>query len=249
MESPSRPRCASRGCSPGVEARGSLSAEERRLLAQIEALRGQLLATDHPVTFTDYGAGSSTATLSEAEMAEGRPKTLTVADACGASKPRRWALLLFHLVREMRPAVCVELGTCVGISGAYQAAALRLNSGGRLITMEGAAPLAELATANFATLGLDNAQVVPGRFQETLDTVLVENAPVDFVFIDGHHDEQATLRYFEQIRPHLSPGAVLLFDDIAWSPGMARAWDTLATSPHVEVALSLGVVGLCVARG
>lgn len=215
-------------------------------LEAIEALRRRLLATDAEIDIVDYGAGSRDAALSGEEMAEGRPKSLTIADACAASKPRRWAMLLFHLVRKLRPSVCVEMGTCVGISAAYQATALRLNGHGRLITLEGATPLARLATRTLSELGLDHVTVVEGRFQDTLDTVMRENAPIDFVFVDGHHDEQATVRYFDQIRPHLSPGALLVFDDIRWAPGMARAWRSIAESRNTELTIDLGAVGLCV---
>lgn len=239
---------------PGVEplrralrtaATRSLSPEERSRLREIEALRRRLLADGTELTVVDYGAGSGDETLDEGEMARGRSKTLTVAEACAVSKPRAWARLLFHLVRELEPDICVEMGTCVGISAAYQAAALQLNGNGRLITLEGARPLARLSEDNLVGLGLENARVVPGRFQDTLGDVLAEHAPVDFVFIDGHHDELATLGYFEQARPHLAPGAVLVFDDIAWSAGMARAWTAVTEHPDVALSVSLGAMGIC----
>lgn len=223
----------------------SLSPEERSRFQEIEALRRRLLEDATELTVMDYGAGSGDETLDEAEMARGRPKTLTVAEACGVSKTRAWARLLFHLIRELEPDVCVEMGTCVGISAAYQAAALQLNGHGRLVTMEGAQPLARLSENNLIGLGLENARVVTGRFQDTLGDVLAEHAPVDFVFIDGHHDEHATLGYFEQVRPYLAPAAVLVFDDIAWSAGMARAWTAVTEHPDVTLSVSLGAMGLC----
>lgn len=225
---------------------GTVSPRARRAVEEIEAIRSRLLATHDELRIIDYGAGSSRAALSEAEMAEGRSRSLTVAEACAFSKPQRWAMLLFHLVRELRPEVCVEMGTCVGISAAYQAAALQLNGRGRLITLEGAAPLAHLATGTVSELGLDAVTIVEGRFQDTLERVMQENAPVDFIFVDGHHDEQATLGYFDQVRPHLSTGALLVFDDIRWSPGMTRAWRAISTSPHTALAVDLGAVGLTV---
>jgi predicted O-methyltransferase YrrM len=232
-----------------ASATGRLSREERVRLRRIEALRSRLLQDSTELTVKDYGAGSGDETLEESDMARGRTKTLTVGEACGFSKPRPWARLLFHLVRELEPEVCVEMGTCVGISAAYQATALKLNGHGRLITMEGAGPLARVSRENLVGLGLDTVQVVTGRFQDALGDVLEEYAPVDFVFVDGHHDEHATLRYFEQALPHLEPGAVLVFDDIAWSAGMARAWSSVADHPDVNLAVSLGAMGLCVVGG
>ena len=92
----------------------------------------------------------------------------------------------------MRPGSCLEMGTAVGVSTAYQAAALRLNRHGSFVTIEGATSLADIARSNFQQLGLDTVEVVVGRFQDTLTEVLTSRQPVDYVFVDGHHDEQAT---------------------------------------------------------
>jgi predicted O-methyltransferase YrrM len=87
--------------------------------------------------------------------------------------------------------------------------------------------------------------VVPGRFQDTLADVAREQAPVDFAFIDGHHDEHATVAYFRQILPHLGRSAVLVFDDISWSPGMERAWKTVTADERVGLAVDLSAIGIC----
>jgi len=139
------------------------------------------------------------------------------------------------------------MGTAVGISAAYQAAALKLNGYGTLVTLEGATSLADIAKKNFQHLGLDTVEVIVGRFQDTLPGVLTDRQPVDYAFIDGHHDEQATLAYFEQILPFLAETSLLVFDDIAWSEGMKRAWKTIAQDRRVGVAVDLGPgLGLCV---
>jgi predicted O-methyltransferase YrrM len=86
------------------------------------------------------------------------------------------------------------LGTCLGISTSYLAAALKLNLAGSVVTLEGAETKARLAAQNFRELGLSNVCTIVGRFQDTLDDVL---EPIKFAFIDGHHEESATLAYFE----------------------------------------------------
>mgnify|MGYP000079522577 FL=1 len=93
--------------------------------------------------------------------------------------------------------------------------ALSLNKAGKIVTIEGVKTLAKYAEQNIETIGLENVRVVAGRFQDVLDEVLNESSPIDFAFIDGHHDEKATMRYFEQIIPFLSnQPRVLVFDDI-----------------------------------
>ena len=224
----------------------TLTAEEKRWVTRIEELRKSLRASTESVTLTDYGAGDPDAARSVDEMRAGVVTSATVSEVCGYSKSPFWSLLLFKLIREFRPAVAIELGTSLGLSAAYQAAALRLNGRGRLTTLEGAATLADLARENLESLDLDSVSVVSGRFQDNLDSVLTANAPADYVFIDGHHDERATIAYFEQAVPHLAPSAVVVFDDIAWSAGMQRAWNQIADREDVALSVNLQLMGICV---
>ena len=109
--------------------------------------------------------------------------------------------LLHKLLRKTKSVSCLELGTCLGISASYQAAALELNGAGRLITMEGAAPVAALAQQTVDKLGHGRVTIEVGRFQDTLDGVLAANKPFDYAFIDGHHDGPATVDYYNRILP------------------------------------------------
>jgi predicted O-methyltransferase YrrM len=226
---------------------GLFTLEEKSWIDRIEHLRTKMNASTKQITRTDYGAGNPDSNWTQDEMRVG----IEVMDTLGhisqvVSKPAFWCLLLFKLIRTMRPSSCLEMGTALGVSAAYQAAALRLNRHGSLVTLEGATSLADIARNNFQQLCLDTVEVVVGRFQDTLTNVLTNRQPVDYVFVDGHHDEQATLAYFEQILPFLAEEALLVFDDITWSEGMRRAWNTLAKDRRVDVTVDLGPVGLCV---
>ncbi|MDX1990765.1 MAG: class I SAM-dependent methyltransferase [bacterium] len=227
----------------------TISPEEQPFIERIEALRHQMETSDESMTVMDFGAGKRTDTLTDEEMYQGRTKTLTVAAACSHSKPPEWALLLFKLVREFKPKALVEMGTNVGISASYQASALKLNGdGGRLMTLEGAEALADLSQRNFHSLGLDNVRCVVGRFQDTLDGVLEELRPLDYAFIDGHHEEKATINYFHQILPYTAPTALMIFDDINWNEGMHNAWETIIAHERVDLAVEMEEIGICVVR-
>jgi predicted O-methyltransferase YrrM len=224
--------------------------EEQGWIDRIEALRGELNASDKAIARTDYGAGSPGATRTAEQMDAGVEVQDTVGRVSRAvSKPPFWCLVLFRLLRTVKPISCVEMGTAVGISAAYQAAALRLNGRGALTTLEGARSLADIARSNLDRLGLGNVEIVVGRFRDTLTGVLSARQPVDYVFIDGHHDEQATLGYFETLHPFLAGKALLVFDDIAWSADMKRCWQTLINDRRVTAAVDLGPVGLCIVGG
>jgi predicted O-methyltransferase YrrM len=170
-----------------------------------------------------------------------------LAEVCRTdSKPPHWGRLLFSIVRELRPRHALELGAGVGLSAAYQAAALELVGGGRLLTLEAAEQRVALSRETLRELELGvRAEVRHGRFAEALEPALAELAPVDYAFIDGHHEEEATLRYWGAISPSLASPAVVLFDDIRWSPGMIRAWAALCRDSQVDLAADLGTVGAC----
>jgi predicted O-methyltransferase YrrM len=226
---------------------GRATPDEREAVGAIEAVRSHLEASDVELTFPDFGRGSTVLDADAHGGGSGSTTTRSVGQICKAtSKPPRWAFLLFQLVRHLQPSRCLELGTSVGISAAYQAAALGLNGRGTLVTLEGAEPVAAQAVDSLDRLGLaDHARVVVGRFQDTLPEVLAELEPVDYAFIDGHHDRDATERYFGDIAPHAAENAVLVLDDIAWSTGMKEAWDAVRRDERVTAAVDLGGLGLC----
>ena len=64
-----------------------------------------------------------------------------VGEACRQySKSPLWAGLLFRLVRAYRPAVCIELGTCLGVASVGRTDGL-----GGPFRVQGGPPLAFLA--------------------------------------------------------------------------------------------------------
>lgn len=223
-------------------------AADRQWFAKIETLRARLSASTQPIALVDFGAGGPNDRRSAEEMQRGVRVDSTVGAVCRlASKPPFWARLLFAVVREYQPRRGVELGTCLGLSAAYQGAAMQLaGNGGTLHTLEGADSLAEQSRRNLAALEIGSVAVVAGRFDQTLAGVLQQAGRIDYAFIDGHHDEYATIAYFHQLLPWLAPDAVLVFDDISWSPGMRRAWRAISTDSRVRVAVDLRAVGICV---
>lgn len=226
--------------------RGATDDEAERHVARIEALRARLEQSREVLAITDYGAGAPTSNRSEEEMRRGVVVHRTVGEMCQrASKPPFWARMLFDLVRAYRPRNGLELGTCLGVSAAYQSAAMELAGGGTLVTMEGAESSAAVARQNLDQLGLSSTRIVTGRFDDTLAGTLDELGTVDYAFIDGHHAEKATIAYFERIAPFMAGPQLMVFDDIAWTEGMRRAWRTIVADPRVTVAVDLHVIGVC----
>lgn len=218
----------------------SRSAGAREATAAVERARAAMTASDQPVVL-------ETAILWN-EDSQAETETKTVAQVCRASVTPAVGRLLYALVRTFQPSSGVEMGSCLGLSAAYQASALAELGRGRLVTMEGQPSFARRADRTLASLKLGRAEVVPGWFQDTLGGVLDRVAPVDWAYVDGHHDEQATQDYFARLLCSLAGEAVLVFDDINWSDGMRRAWRAIAHHPRVAVVADLYVVGIVVVR-
>ncbi|MTV26356.1 class I SAM-dependent methyltransferase [Nitriliruptoraceae bacterium ZYF776] len=176
------------------------------------------------------------------EIAGGRGTVATVGEVTRrASAPRHQGLVLHALARHLTATAVLELGTCVGISGAYLAAALD-PARARLRSLEGHADRARVAADTWDRLGLHHAEVTAGRFHRTLDDALADG-PYDLVHVDGDHDGEATLDHVRRIAAASRPGALLVLDDIDWSAGMRRAWQQLRTEFAGSATSDLGRVG------
>lgn len=214
-----------------------------RALKAIERRRHQLLNDKSTISIIDFGAGKSTDARSHQVQDQGVKLQSSVADVARASKPVIWSRMLYFLTKSAKPNNVLEMGTCVGISGAYIASAIKENGGGNLISLEGNPESAEISKETFRHLGLsDYASVIVGPFHSTLDAENEKDNFFDLVFVDGHHDGEATVAYFERLRPHLSNRAIMVFDDIRWSKGMFEGWQRITRMPNIEV-VDMGAMG------
>lgn len=225
---------------------GRPTAEEQVWIDRIERMRVSLAASVEPLEIEDFGAGKRDTDNSQ-ETRTVTTTARTLGNMTESSKPRRWAYLLFCLIREFRPETGLEMGACVGISASYQAAAMELNGTGRLITLEGSAVLAQRSIQTIKDLGLaDRASVRLGSFADTLADSVAELRPVQWAFIDGHHAEAATLEYTDAILPQMASEAIVVYDDINWSPGMRNAWQRVVADPRYALTVDLRSLGVAV---
>ncbi|OQP51822.1 SAM-dependent methyltransferase [Niastella yeongjuensis] len=199
---------------------------------QVEALRQKLLHNEAMIEVEDFGAGSTISKTNQRSVA---------AIARHSAKSKKWAQLLFRIVNFYQPKNMLELGTSLGISTAYMSLA---NPKARVVTAEGSAAVAAQAQRNFQSLQLSSIQQVVGNFDDTLPDILNTMSPLDLVFIDGNHRHEPTLRYFNQILPHLNTTGVVIFDDIHWSPEMEQAWAAIKEHSAVQLSVDLFFVGL-----
>lgn len=198
----------------------------------VENLRSRLKQDQQLVDIEDLGAGSA--------LSKSRRRTVA-SIARHAAKSKKLAQLLFRISQNFQPANILELGTSLGISTTYLA---KGNPAAKVITIEGSRPIAELAQANFISLGLNNIESVTGNFDLVLPEILNRMPTVDLAFIDGNHRLQPTLSYFEQIMEKVNNDSLIIFDDIHWSAEMEEAWKQIQQDSRVRISIDLFFIGL-----
>jgi len=192
-----------------------------------ESVRDGLLNDNRIITITDLGAGS--------RVNNDRQKRISDI-AKNALKPPKLAQLLYRLTADLQPDNIIELGTCLGITSIYlQKAAPKA----KVYTLEGCPETAVIAKENFTKAGLNSIELITGNFNDTLPGVINQLEKLDFVFVDGNHQKDATLKYFEWCLPKVNEDTLLIFDDIYWSEGMKEAWTQIKAHPQVTATVDL----------
>lgn len=199
---------------------------DKTIYSDYEALynyKKQLLKNKSKITVTDLGAGSNVTKKQERQVSE-------IAKNAGTTFKR--AKLLYRLTFYFKPNTVLELGTSLGI--ATHALSLA-NPNASITTIEGCPNISEFTKANFEKLQLKNINLFTGNFNDAINTV--EPKMYDFIFIDGNHQKEATLSYFESLLKTAHNNSVFIFDDIYWSLGMTQAWEIIKKHPKVTVTI------------
>jgi predicted O-methyltransferase YrrM len=198
----------------------------------IEQVRQKLLLNKEKITVEDFGAGSA--------VHKSRERTIRDIARHSAKKPK-YGQLLFRIAEHYDCKKILELGTSLGLSTAYLAAA---DPYAKVITLEGAPAIAAIARKNFEALNLFNTELIQGNFDETLAAGLQQLSSPNLVFFDGNHRKEPTLRYFHQCLEKAHHNSIFIFDDIHWSSEMEEAWASIRSHPSVTCSIDLFFTGL-----
>lgn len=198
----------------------------------LEALRKELLQNDRTILVTDFGAGPKAGLKKERKISY---------IARTSAKSPKYAQLLFRLLNRFKPKVVFDLGTSLGITTSYLA---KGNQEAQVYTFEGCPAIAAEAKANFHKLKIQNVQQAIGNLDETLPQQLKAVSQLDFVFFDGNHRYEPTMRYFEACLEKHHEDSVFVLDDIYWSADMTRAWQEIKQHPQVLQTVDLFYIGL-----
>lgn len=184
------------------------------------------------IQIEDLGAGS--------RILKGQEREIASIARHSAKRPK-YARMLFRLIQQQRHQRVLELGTSLGLTTAYLAAAAN-----EVISVEGSSALVDEAKGTLERTK-QSAEIVQMAFDDYLQT-LDQTQKFDLIFIDGHHEGEALLNYFTQLKPYLSDEGCFVIDDINWSADMQRAWQALIKDVDFTMKLDLFELGLLFRR-
>lgn len=227
-----------------------VSEENQQLVDKVERLRSQLFANSEKLVGVHQSPEYDSLKFTSSVETRLQPTPLRQIPlsriATNTSIHRYWGTFLYLCANAAGARTILELGSCGGISGSYLASG---KSCERFITVEGSPDLAPIAEGNIRQI-TNRCEVMNTSFDTALDKIFETlESGLDLVYIDGQHEKDATLHYFERVIPHLNKGAVVLFDDIYWSEGMTDAWNEVGRWKGCARAVDLGRLGLCVWGG
>lgn len=192
---------------------------------ELNKLRQQLLNNDLEIEIEDYGAGSK-------KLITNTRKIKDIVKHGIAQKKQ--AEFIYRLLNKFLPNVVIELGTSVGLTSLYMA---KSTPKSQVYTIEGCKNLHQFAANLFNKYNTKNIHALQGTFDIELPKLLQSIDTIDFLYIDGNHTYDATMRYFEMILNKIHSKSIIMFDDINWSDGMQKAWQEVCS--HEKVKLSL----------
>ena len=203
-----------------------LSTAHKVTHSDIESERVRLKKSQQIISFTDFGKSGNIFEKKVSDIAK------------NALKPKKYARLLSKLIAFHKAQNVLELGTSLGITTAY----LAKNEGTQIHTMEGDLSVARISQSIWDHLGLKNIQCTTGNFDTTLDSL--GTAQFDVIYIDGNHNLEPTLRYFDSLQQNATSNTLFIFDDIHYSKGMEEAWQKIKSHDRTTTTIDLFFIGL-----
>ncbi|NPA37732.1 MAG: class I SAM-dependent methyltransferase [Chlorobi bacterium] len=198
----------------------------------INIYRSLLYYSDKEIEVTDYGAGSH-------KLKNTRRKVSSIYK--NSAIKRKYGEFLFRLITRYKSRTIVELGTSLGVSTMYLAFPDKSN---QIYTIEGCPETAKMAREAFEERGMNNINAFTGKFVDVLPEIFKKVDVIDFLFVDGHHEKDATLEYYEMCKAKAGNNSIFVFDDIHWSKGMEEAWEEIRNDEYVTLSVDLYQLGL-----
>lgn len=154
-------------------------------------------------------------------------ETRALGDTAGMQIAPDEGALLTLLAKLVGAKSALEIGTFTGYSA--MCIARGLDSGGRLLCLDVSEQWTSIARRFWDEAKL--ADLIELKLGPALDSLAALGADkkFDFVFIDA--DKTSYPDYWEAVVPRLTPGGIVLADNVLWS---GRVWDRAATDESTD---------------
>lgn len=188
----------------------------------LKSHRKALRSDSSMVEMKDFGQGS--------RVFKGNARKVSaVVKNAGMRKKRQ--KLLFRMAKYFKSETILELGTSLGLG----TVALSLsNEFSAINTVEGCPNTLSKAQEYFEKFNLHNIQIHQELFSEFLENTSTQ---FDLIFIDGDHNGERTLGYFNSLLNKVHNDSLIIFDDIYWSKDMTVAWQKIIANEKVTVSI------------
>ena len=205
---------------------------DKKIYPEYEILKSHrkaLRSDSSMVEMKDFGQGS--------RVFKGNARKVSaVVKNAGMRKKRQ--KLLFRMAKYFKSETVLELGTSLGMG----TVALSLsNEFSAINTVEGCPNTLSKAQEYFEKFNLHNIQIHQELFSEFLENTSTQ---FDLIFIDGDHNGERTLGYFNSLLNKVHNDSLIIFDDIYWSKDMTVAWQKIIANENVTVSIDTFQWGL-----
>jgi predicted O-methyltransferase YrrM len=193
--------------------------------SKIKTIRNEYSVSNKIIEINDFGAGSRV-------FKSNRRLISAIAKNAGITYKKQ--KLLFKLVRYFNSSSILEFGTSLGLATSAISAA---NPSAKIQTVEGCSATAEIAQQMFRKYDLNNICLFNSLFEEFFSKINERDIMYDLIYLDGNHNKESTLRYFDTILNHINDRSLVILDDIHWSQEMEEAWTEIIDKSEVTVSI------------
>lgn len=184
------------------------------------------------IKIKDFGAGSHKL---------GKTRTIQQIFKTSSSKGQ-YGKILFQFSNYFQPKHILELGTSLGIGTLH----FHLGNPNCQITTVEACPETLKFTREFLKDKVSSIIFIESTFSDFLNKISTEK--YDLIFVDGHHDGNATIDYMQKLENNSHNETIFILDDIRWSEDMFDAWNYLRNSDKYNVSIDLFRMGILIPR-
>jgi len=206
---------------------------DKNFLIQRKLLFKRLKNNSEFIQVKDFGAGSKSL---------GEKRKISTIFSTSSSKGK-FSLLLYRITKHYSPKNILELGTSLGVGSIHLSQG---NNNANTTTIEACPATHAQAQENFKQFRFSNINSIQATFDDYLDSYSSEK--FDLVFIDGHHDGNALIKYLEKLKPFTHNDTLFILDDIRWSESMFSAWKKIISDPYYNVSIDLFRMGIVTPR-